>query len=320
MYKSRSGIGQYAEISQIRHNENPDNYFDVFNDNFTDWANPYDVQRNNDHLNLDCIKSQMQKMVNGKLPTTSEIVPSEIIKEEFRPEEFWYNDPLELIRKDRIFNFIPQTGMSQNEYLNSLTRLGIYVSIILALLYNNHKYLYIIVLVLLFTIFLHNKQRMERMSTSYNCPQGYQYGSVHNNPPKCGEEPTMIYSESKAYPNSVKKKGLTKTYYTDRGDITVPVNNDQVCSLRYNNPTTGGYNWIKQSDHADFRGNSRLVNNTTPNNIMSKLTGDISDSYGKELASRNSYISVHKRDIVNTDMPRFLYGDNLDRRMYYGRR
>jgi len=313
MYKSRGGSGNYAELNQIRHNMNKDNeYFSVFNDNFDNWANPYDVERNNDHLNIDCIKSKMQHMVGGNVPTP----PPEPVKEKFEPEEFWYNNPSELIRKDRICHFIPQHGMTKNEYLNSIARLGIYGTIILALLYNNHKYLLIIALVLLLTIFLHNNQAMEGMSTSYNCGQGYQFGSTR--PPKCGQEPTMLHPESKAYPDYLKKK-LTKTYYTDRGDIRIPVNQDDVCSIKYTNPTTGGYDWIKASDHADFRSNNRLVNNNTANNIMNKMTADLTDAYGMEMAARNSYIPVNARDVVNTNMPAFLYGENLDRRMYYSR-
>jgi hypothetical protein len=279
----------------------------------------------------------MQKMVGGQVPK-QEPQPEQTMKEPFGNEEFWYNNPLELIRKDRICSFIPQPGMTPNEYLNSIARLGIYSTLILALLYNNHKYLVIIAIVLLITIFLHNKythegmsnphhppfdvlhQQKEGMSTSYNCAPGYQRGSIHNDKPQCGAQHPMLNPYSDVYKDNVKKKGLTKTYPTDRGDIIIPVEGDQVCSLRYTNETTGGYNWISQSDHADFRGNSRLVNNKTPNETMLKMTADISDAFGKELASRNSYIPVHARDIVNNDFEHVLYGRNLDRRMYFGRR
>ena len=159
----------------------------------------------------------------------------------------------------------------------------------------------------------------EGMSSSYSCPAGHVSGSSWEQYPKCGKNQPNLHPYSQAYPDSLKKKGLLKDYITKKGDIEVPVNTDQVCSIRYCNPTSGAYNWIRQSDHADFRSNNRLVNNKTPNNVMLKLMADLNDAYGMEIAARNSYIPVHKRDIVNTDMPRFLYGENLDRRMYTGR-
>lgn len=315
MYK-RGGYGNYAELNQIRHQENPDNYFNIYNEDFTDWDNPYDVRQTDSNLDIDCIKSKMQSAVPGKIEV-SEAVGT--VKEPFDNEEFWYNDPGQLIRKDRICVFIPQPNMSKNAYLNAIARLGIYSSILIALLYNNHKYLLIIALVLLLTIFLHNNYVTEGMSSSFSCPPGHVYGSAWEQYPKCGKNQPNLNPYSAAYPNSVKKKGLIKDYITEKGDIEVPVNTDEVCSIRYCNPTTGGYNWIKQSDHADYRGNSRLVNNKTSNRTMLKLMTDLNDAYGKEIAARNSYIANHARDVVNTDMPRFLFGQNLDRRMYYGR-
>lgn len=326
MYKGSGGTGNYAELSQIRHRDNGDNYFQVFNDDFVDWDNPYDIRQTDSNLDIDCIKSKMQSAVPGKVEVSE---PIGTVQEPFNDEKFWYNDPTELIRKDRICVFIPQPNMSKNAYLNAIARLGIYASILIALLYNNHKYLLIIALVLLLTIFLHNnyvtQERViqggvsEGMSSSYSCPAGKVYGSAWEQYPKCGQNQPNLHPYSQAYPDSLKKKGLIKDYITKKGDIMVPVNTDKVCSIRYLNPTTGMYNWIRQSDHADFRGNSRLVNNKTDNNTMMKLMTDLNDAYGKEIAARNSYIPVHARDVVNTNMPEFLYGKNLDRRMYSSR-
>ena len=53
---------------------------------------------------------------------------------------------------------------------------------------------------------------------------------------------------------------------------------------------------------------------------MNRLFKDISDVYGEEIATRNSYIPNHPRDFINTNFDEFLYGKNLDRKLYYGRR
>lgn len=315
MYKASGGYGNYAELSQIRHRENPDNYFDVFNEDFTDWGSPYDIGETDSNLDIECIKSKVKASVPGKVEVSEAIGT---VPEPFSNEKFWYDNPFELIRKDRICVFIPQPDMSKNEYLNAIVRLGIYASILIALLYNNHKYLLIIALVLLLTIFLHNNYS-EGFSSSYSCPAGHVKGSSWEQYNKCGNNEPNLHPYSQAYPDSLKKKGLLKDYITKKGDIKVPVNTDQVCSIRYCNPTTAGYNWVLASDHADFRGNSRLVNNKTDNNTMIKLMTDLNDAYGKEIAARNSYIPVHARDVVNTDMPRLLFGSNLDRRLYSSR-
>ena len=60
----------------------------------------------------------------------------------------WYKDIDILFRKDRLTEFFPTADQTLQERLNSLTRLGIYISVLLTLYHLDTNYLYIAIFVL----------------------------------------------------------------------------------------------------------------------------------------------------------------------------
>ena len=57
-------------------------------------------------------------------------------------DKFWADDLSVLYNKDRLVEFFPTSKMTMVEKLNSITRLGIYLGVILAILMRNY-YIYI---------------------------------------------------------------------------------------------------------------------------------------------------------------------------------
>ena len=57
-------------------------------------------------------------------------------------DDFWLSNFKILIEKSRLTEFFPNYDMTLNEKLNAITRLSIYLGIILALVTNNYNYLF----------------------------------------------------------------------------------------------------------------------------------------------------------------------------------
>ena len=66
-------------------------------------------------------------------------------------EPFWYNDPDILLNKKSFHVFFPTKNMNLNTKLNSITRLSLYISIILFLYNGNISYFYIFIITLMIT-------------------------------------------------------------------------------------------------------------------------------------------------------------------------
>jgi hypothetical protein len=73
-------------------------------------------------------------------------------------DKFWADDLSVLYNKDRLVEFFPTSKMTMVEKLNSITRLGIYLGVILAILMRNYLYLYITVVVVAITFFIYKFQ------------------------------------------------------------------------------------------------------------------------------------------------------------------
>ena len=69
-------------------------------------------------------------------------------------EPFWGDRIQVLLDREKLNEFIPKRGMSENQIYNSIVRFSIYLSILLVILNNNLNYLGIVILALLFT-YLH---------------------------------------------------------------------------------------------------------------------------------------------------------------------
>ena len=70
-------------------------------------------------------------------------------------EDFWINNLSELFDNNKFLNFVPFDNMSINSKLNSLMRLSIYLCIILFIYNKNYLNIYIIIIMGVFTYFLH---------------------------------------------------------------------------------------------------------------------------------------------------------------------
>ena len=86
---------------------------------------------------------------------------------------FWLNDPKILIKHDELTNFFPTTSMNLIEKLNAITRLGLYLSIVLVILTHKFKYLYISIIIGLISVFIYktNENKLElylNNNKSYN--------------------------------------------------------------------------------------------------------------------------------------------------------
>jgi hypothetical protein len=72
---------------------------------------------------------------------------------------FWLNDYKILFYNQRLTDFFPTIHMTLIEKLNAIFRLSIYLSIILYIFTSNYLYLYIMIIVGLFTIFIFYNQK-----------------------------------------------------------------------------------------------------------------------------------------------------------------
>ena len=73
-------------------------------------------------------------------------------------DDFWFTNFRILIEKNRLTEFFPNYDMTLNEKLNAITRLSIYLGIILALISNNYNYIYIPVIVSIFAVIIYKLQ------------------------------------------------------------------------------------------------------------------------------------------------------------------
>ena len=377
----KGGLGTYSEISRNKEkmkDVNKDQYFDVYGPEMTDWSTPYTPEEEID-LDIGCIKKSIENDYQEEFAlnpsrgyisgheigdyTTNKYGPAVFSNinsqtalegmDDISSEEFWYNNPNELVDCNKLLHVIPQRYYTIEENMNAIARFGIIFAIFMAFYKKNIKYLLLLVLVLIFTIYLYvNKiNSMDAFSgLFYRQNPKKKEIIVHqfvedepmidttdveivNNEIIDEEDPEVVdnyfkkpkrniesfyaatqngYSE-----NTVYNKGH-KNEYAPYGKHQLSLDSDYVCANNSQNETTGGYDWIKQSSQADFRSNSRLLK--TPQSTKEKMFTDITQSYGREIADRNSYIATHPRDFINTNMDEFLYGKNLDRRLYYGRR
>jgi uncharacterized membrane protein YbaN (DUF454 family) len=69
-------------------------------------------------------------------------------------DKFWLNNPRLLYKKDNLIKFFPTKSMTLIEKLNAITRLSIYLSIILFLFTYNQRYLIIAPITMIITVFI----------------------------------------------------------------------------------------------------------------------------------------------------------------------
>lgn len=90
--------------------------------------------------------------------------------ERINQELFWYQSPKILWQQSRLAEFYPSYDMTLAEKLNAIMRLSIYVGIVLFLIMNNYNYLWIPVMIGVFTVFIYNSQKAN-LETFFNNQQ-----------------------------------------------------------------------------------------------------------------------------------------------------
>ncbi len=89
-------------------------------------------------------------------------------------DPFWMEDPAILFKPERLNQFFPTYQMTFIEKLNAITRLAIYLGLALYLVSSNYNWLYLAILIPIFTIFMYKTQR-ENIETYFN-----NYDSLEN--------------------------------------------------------------------------------------------------------------------------------------------
>ncbi len=101
-------------------------------------------------------------------------------RSEIKGDPIWIDDFNQIIRRDRLFEFIPKVDMPYSERINAIVRLSIYIGVIFALLHNNYLYLYVPLIVLIVTYLSYHFQSNKYKEDYRNLPR--QLDPVNENP------------------------------------------------------------------------------------------------------------------------------------------
>jgi len=235
-------------------------------------------------------------------------------------DKFWYDDPTILIAPDRLTEFFPNKSFSLNEKLNSLVRLGLYVSIVLIFYYKDIKWSSIFMFSILLTYYIHtNKpssppQKVSNVNVSnvsiekfdavdhIKNPQISQPISIPSVP---GSNP--FYDNVQIYANAdVEQKESTIT--TD-SKCTKPTTDNPFMNMTmrdYLNYDDSG-KIIERPDACDTADPD--IKKSIDNKFNNNLFKDVNDVFGK-FNSERQYYTMPWTDIIpdiNGDFKNWLY-------------
>lgn len=100
-------------------------------------------------------------------------------------DPFWYNDFNILFKQENLTKFFPDYKMTLIEKLNALTRLSIYLGLILYVITKKYQYLYIPIIILSITYFIYYnyQDKIELFLNSYDSTLNKFNENILNNPP-----------------------------------------------------------------------------------------------------------------------------------------
>jgi len=146
-------------------------------------------------------------------------IKDEDVKSENDP--FWIKDYKILFSKERLTDFFPTIQMTLIEKLNAIFRLSIYLSILLYLFTSNYLYLYIMIIVGLFTCFIFYNQK-DNIELYFNSLENSNNNSIEKN----------IYEDKmNTIKPSVENPFMNINLITDSKDKEEPLpswNNDKI--------------------------------------------------------------------------------------------
>lgn len=138
-------------------------------------------------------------------------------------DPFWKDDIYILFKTDRIHEFFVTEDQSPDEKLNSITRFGVYVSIVLSMYHNNPKYILLSLIFFAITYFIHTNtdpvppDPPQFVEPDLNNPFG---NNVITDAP---DRPPMVdYSSNNKKTMEIKNKmeeSFNYNLYNDLGDL-----------------------------------------------------------------------------------------------------
>lgn len=72
----------------------------------------------------------------------------------YQEDDFWVNNPRILIAKNRLVEFVPTGDMTTNEQLNAIARFGLYLGVLLTIIYRDINMIYITLVIGVLTQFI----------------------------------------------------------------------------------------------------------------------------------------------------------------------
>lgn len=96
-------------------------------------------------------------------------------------DPFWLKDINILVRSDRLLEFFISKEQSISEKLNSITRFGIYISIVLAMYHSNPKYLTLSILTFLITYLIYINLDKKKIMKSFLSDSEIKDNIIYNN-------------------------------------------------------------------------------------------------------------------------------------------
>jgi hypothetical protein len=80
---------------------------------------------------------------------------------ESKGDVIWVEDYSQLLRRDKLLDFVPQIDMPFSERINAIVRLSFYIGIIMMIVHNNYLYIYLPIIVLVITYLVYTFQSKE---------------------------------------------------------------------------------------------------------------------------------------------------------------
>lgn len=136
-------------------------------------------------------------------------------------DSFWINNYKILFSKERLTEFFPTIQMTLIEKLNAIFRMSIYLSILLYLFTSNYLYLYIMIIVGLFTCFIFYNQK-DNIELYFNSLENSNNNNIEKN----------IYEDKmNTIKPSIENPFMNINLITDSKDKEAPLpswNNDKI--------------------------------------------------------------------------------------------
>jgi len=162
-------------------------------------------------------------------------------------DKFWLTDPNILFNSKRLIEFFPTTDMGLNEQLNAITRLSVYLSVIMYSYSGNYYYMFIFIITLIFTYLIYkSKSTLTDLSDSL---ENFTSKTNYIEPTK--DNPFMNISLNDYTENPHREAAIKRTMYRDH-------NLDKDIESKFN------INLYKDLDDIFDKSNSQRQYYTTP--------------------------------------------------------